>query len=337
MKSRVCFFSTVPYHKLLSENYSIQDIRILQELNYEVIVVNKFSKIPLNCDLYFSWWASGSILPLIKSLIVNKPLICIAGGNEAMLYRDSISKKSYGYLSYSFFKKLAVKFVLKYSTKVIVVSEFMTKCVRYLGATNPIVVYNCVDTNIFHPIRDRSNHILSIFKLDESVIEIKRGYIFLESIKKVLTVFPNEQFVIIGKFGNAYLRVKNLIKTLNIENNITLLNEIPNQELINWIQNSKLYVQISDTETFGLAIVEAMSCEVPVLVSKRGAIPEIVGEHGLYVNHNSPESVANALIDFLQMDTVTKNDMSKNLRERVQKYFSFETRKNKLYQILKNI
>jgi glycosyltransferase involved in cell wall biosynthesis len=98
-----------------------------------------------------------------------------------------------------------------------------------------------------------------------------------------------------------------------------------------------LYVQISDTETFGLAIAEAMSCEVPVLVSRCGAIPEIVGSNGLYVDHNSPESVANGILEFLKMEQSVIKEIGLNMRARVIDNFSYSKRKEKITEIIKSL
>lgn len=338
MKKKVCFFSTVPKSKLLCESYSILDIRILEELGYDVIISNNFSNIPLSCDFYFSWWASGSILPLIKSIISNKPLICIAGGNEATFHRDSLSNNAIGYLNYPFYKKLAVRIVLIFSTRLLIVSNFMLDSTKKLGCTNPIVVHNCVDTNLFTPIiGGKNNYILSIFKLDESVVEIKRGDIYIRAIKLVVDSYPQQIFYIIGKFGNAYERLLNLVKNLNLVNNVHFINEIPNSELVSWLQYAKLYVQISDTETFGLSIAEAMSCTTPVLVSKRGAIPEVVGEFGIYVDHNSYFDVARGIVSFLNKNDHEKKYLGFKLRNRVIENFSYESRKKNLQKIIKQI
>ena len=53
-------------------------------------------------------------------------------------------------------------------------------------------------------------------------------------------------------------------------------------------------------EGFGLPAVEAMSCAVPVLASRRGSLPEVVGDAGLYFDPEDPAAIAasaNRLLD----------------------------------------
>lgn len=334
---KVCFFSTVSEKKLQFENYSIQDLRILNELGFEVVVANTFSAIPWNCDLYFSWWASGSALPLVKALLSKKPMITVAGGNEAMFYRDSVTGQPAGYLNSPFWKKWATRFTLKFSDRVLVVSDFMVKDAIILGAKNPIVVHNCVDVSLFSPLDVKGSYITSIFKIDHNTVLLKRGEIFIRAIPDVLKEFPNQKFLVIGKKGDYFNRIESLVQELEIEKQLVFIDEIANSDVLSWIQQSALYVQISDTETFGLAIAEAMSCEVPVLVSRCGAIPEVVGESGIYVDHNSVESVATGIKKFLNMSEYEVRKTGKVLRSRISEIYSYETRKQLLIEIIKEI
>lgn len=333
----VCFFSTVPRDKLQFENYSIQDLRILEELGFEVIIANRFKSIPWNCDLYFSWWASGSILPLIKALLLHKPIITIAGGNEAMLYRDSVKQTPAGYLNYPYWKKMLTRFTLMFSTRVLVVSRFMRSDVMKLGAKDPLVVHNCVDHRLYNMEPEPGSAISSIFKLDKNTVLLKRGEVFLKAIELVIKDFPMQQFIVIGKKGDDYSRIIQLVNELGIQDNIQFLGEINNTEVSKLIQQSALYVQISDTETFGLAVAEAMSCGTPVLVSKRGAIPEVVGDRGIYVDHNDAKSVAEGIKNFLSMDVGKVAEMRRYLRARIVEEFSYEKRKTQLTEIIKSV
>ena len=48
-------------------------------------------------------------------------------------------------------------------------------------------------------------------------------------------------------------------------------------------------------EGFGLPALEAMACGTPVIASDRGALPEVIGDYGYYVNPLSIESIASAM------------------------------------------
>jgi glycosyltransferase involved in cell wall biosynthesis len=332
---KICFFTTVKAEKIVFENYTLLDIKILRDLGHEVIIAHSFTQIPNNCDLYYSWWAGGSIYPLFKALFFRKPIITVAGGNEAMFYKDSISQKPAGYLNYSIIKKLAIRFVLSFSNLVIVVSDFMLNDVKKLGAKKIERVYNCVNVDHFKPDNNLNRiYITTIFKQDHDVIRIKRGINFLLAISDVVKYFPNQKFVIIGRKGNAYNFLLDLCNNLNIIDNVIFLDEILPEDVLKFLQKSKLYVQISDTETFGLSIAEAMSTETPVLVSKMGAIPELVGDTCIYVDHNNINSISIGILNFLNSNEIFINKISKESRIRILQKFSYQIRKNQIEQIL---
>lgn len=77
----------------MRQQYSLQDINILKDLNFNVKIASNFFDIPWRSDVYFSWWASGSILPLIVAKLSRKPIIVVAGGNEVMHADKIISLK----------------------------------------------------------------------------------------------------------------------------------------------------------------------------------------------------------------------------------------------------
>ena len=334
---RICFFSTVKKEKLQFESYSIQDIEILKSLGYEIVIADSFWEIPFNCDLYFSWWTSGSVFPLIISSITRKPLICIAGGTEAIIYNDSIDNSGAGYNSSHFVKKIATRLVLKFATCVVIVSEFMLDSVRKLGARNVEIIHNGVDVIKFDKSLSKSNYFLSVFNFEEHVIKLKRGYLLVEAFAEFVKIVPDQKLILIGKAGNGLEKFKKQVESLNLNDNIVILNILPNDDFVKLVKNASLYIQISDVESFGMSIAEAMSCEVPVLVSCRGAIPELVGPVGIYVDNNSSNSIFKGLVQYSQLSENKRNLMGFELRKRIVKNYSLEIRKNKLIKLINSI
>ena len=336
-KKKACFFDHTTKKQLQQQQQDARDIKILQELGFSVTVATNFKEIPWGCDLYFAWWASGSILPLIKAKLFRKPIVVIAGGQEAMLNRDSVTNKPFGYLAAPWYKKLATRICLRYSTRVLVVSRYMIKDVKKLGATNPLVVHNCIDTKIFNLSNFPRTFITTIFNSEKYAFRIKREEIFIRSIPLVLQKFPEQKIVVIGKKGNMYPYLQKLASSLKIEKNIEFIDSVDNTQIPEFFQQSKVYVQISDTETFGVSIAEAMSCGTPVVVSKRGAIPEVVGNCGIYVDHNNPKSVAAGITSLLKKSEKDRHEIGLRARARIIENFSYERRKKSIQQIIESI
>jgi glycosyltransferase involved in cell wall biosynthesis len=335
---RASFFSTAPLEQLKREQYSISDIKILNELGFKVSIANRYKDIPPKYDLYFSWWASGSIFPLIMAKLNDKPNIVVAGGNEATFYRDSVTRQPLGYLNMPFYKKFATRIVLKYSTAITVVSQQMIPHVKILsGGRTPIVVPNCVDTAAFLPGNEFREYVTTILRIDEEPLRLKRGEIFIKAIPYILRRYPQQKFLVIGHKGNAYHRIKDLIKEIGVSNSVEFTGAISNDRVINYLQRSKVYLQLSDTETFGVAVAEAMSTETPVIVSAQGALPEITKGCALITNHNSIESVANSVLKILDMSDKSRNKLGERGREIILSNYSYEIRKENIRKIINTI
>lgn len=335
MSMRACFFSTAPLEQISREQYSLSDIRILRELGFEVVLANRFGNIPWDCDLYFSWWASGSVMPMIVAKLVGKPNVVVAGGNEAMFYRDSASGRALGYLSMPFYKRFATRVTLRLSTVVTCVSQFMVADVTRLAGRPVLVVPNSVDTARFFPSKQESKqYVTTCFRLDKGPTALKRGENFLRAAALVLTQRPKEVFVIIGFKGDAYRGLAALSAELGIRDSVIFTGAVNNNEVRDWLVQSKCYVQISDTETFGVAVAEAMSTATPVVVSRRGALPELVAELGTYVDHNSVESIAAGLVQVLSMPSELREQLGEKLRSSILERYRFELRRDAIAAIV---
>ena len=76
---------------------------------------------------------------------------------------------------------------------------------------------------------------------------------------------------------------------------LTWLGHVPDDELPGLYAGALAFVLPSLYEGFGLTALEAMACGTPVVVSDRGALPEVVGEAGLYVDPTDPVAIADAV------------------------------------------
>jgi alpha-1,3-rhamnosyl/mannosyltransferase len=70
-------------------------------------------------------------------------------------------------------------------------------------------------------------------------------------------------------------------------------------ELVELLNGACALVFPSLWEGFGLPAVEAMSCGVPVLASRRGSLPEVVGDAGAFFDPEDPGAISACLLEFL--------------------------------------
>jgi glycosyltransferase involved in cell wall biosynthesis len=70
---------------------------------------------------------------------------------------------------------------------------------------------------------------------------------------------------------------------------------VPTEDREALFKGAQALVLPSFEEGFGIPALEAMSAGVPVVVSNRGALPEVVGDAGLFIDPDDAESLAAAL------------------------------------------
>ena len=81
------------------------------------------------------------------------------------------------------------------------------------------------------------------------------------------------------------------------------LGALERDRLIRVVQAATVFVYPSLYEGFGLPPAEAMACAVPVVVSDRSSLPEVVGDAGVTVDPEHPAAIARAIRDLLDDDT----------------------------------
>ncbi len=72
-------------------------------------------------------------------------------------------------------------------------------------------------------------------------------------------------------------------------------------------------------EGFGLPAIEAMACETPVIASNRGALPEVIGDAGLFIDPKNPFCLADAMKNILSDNLLVESLIAKG-NERIKLY-----------------
>jgi len=118
-------------------------------------------------------------------------------------------------------------------------------------------------------------------------------------------------------------RVLALVRDLDLENEVIFTGPVPDADLPALYNASDLFVIPSLHEGFGIVCLEAMACGVPVVASRTGALPEVVGEAGILVGDpTDEEQLAQAMGRVLWDIDLRKELIAKGL-ERA-KMFSWE-------------
>jgi glycosyltransferase involved in cell wall biosynthesis len=103
---------------------------------------------------------------------------------------------------------------------------------------------------------------------------------------------------------------------------------VPHADVVRYINAMDVLVLPSLTtqrwkEQFGHVLIQAMSCQVPVIGSNSGAIPEVIGDAGIVVPEGDPSALARA-IERLYRSEEERMALGKKGRERVLQHFTNE-------------
>lgn len=324
---KICFFVKMREPKMLEyRQWYGNDIRILKELGFRVILAHKFNEIPWDCDLYFSWFVTGSFLPLIKAKLKRKPIIIVAGGS-------AVARTPFGYFIKPWYVRIIIRLCLKLADAVLAVSNNTMDEIKKLGARNAILLYNAIDTTLFAPTDSTKDIIFTISRQDNYTYEGKKLKLLLRAIALVLYKYPDQRFFIAGENSNSYNKTMLLAKRLGISQNIEFLGLVPNRKTIEYFRRALIYVQPTRYEAFGVAIAEAMSCQAPVITSKVGAVTEVVGDCGLYIKDDDPQDLASKIIYLLENKDVAR-DLGIRARRRIEEHFNYEKRKEGIKKLI---
>jgi glycosyltransferase involved in cell wall biosynthesis len=102
--------------------------------------------------------------------------------------------------------------------------------------------------------------------------------------------------------------------------NVRFPGYVTDHQLEDLLGRAKAYVQASFTEGFGLSLVEAMSAGCVPVVTAAGALPEVVGDTGFYVDYDDDRALANAV------RRAMASDLGERARARVLERFTLDHR-----------
>jgi len=310
-----------PYRKLL--NY-FDDIYFLSYgqnercENFKVLPVSGFRKELRNVDILKTNQLSGSWNAVIAKKIFKKKLVVRQGKQWSIFAREKKLNKL-RIIMIDFIEWLAYK-----NADAIIASSFEDK--KYIEKRYKIhpekvnYIPNYIDTDLFSPnvlIPVKHNRILTVAKLEkqknlENLIEAVRGL--------------DIKLTIVGQ-GSLEKELKKVAPV-----NVEFITRVSNNDLPKEINKSQLFILPSNFEGCPKALLEAMSCGVPVIGADVVGINNIIKdkENG-YLCKTSTESIRKKIKEVL----AEKNPVSG--RETIIKEFSLKELVNKEVEIYDKI
>ena len=191
-----------------------------------------------------------------------------------------------------------------------------------------------VDTNKFYNYNlSKNNEYINIgtIKALEEKYGIKYAILAIKKIKEDLVKEGKKQiadsikYYIYGE-GSQREKLLRLIESEKLKNDVFIMGKIPNNEVPKILSKMDIFVALSiANESFGVALVEAMACEVPVVATDTDGFKEIVDDNitGFIVERKNIEKIAQK-IKYLVENKDLRVKMGEAGRQKVLKEYDWQ-------------
>ena len=272
-----------------------------------------------DCDIVFSWFALGfAAVANVAASILHRASIVVSGGWDV----TRLPEIGYGRLLTPR-GALVAKLAVSSADRVLAFSTWSERAIRALAPNCTVdTVPLGVDIDKFRP-NTKEKAVVCIANVNRENV-VRKG---LAIFAKASRFLPEVRFHLVGRhLDDASEELKSLAGP-----NMSLNGWLPERELVDLLARAKVYAQPSYVEGFGLALAEAMASGCVPVVTKSGAMPEIVGETGFFSPYGDPERLAQAIREAL----VSEN--GKAARARIVDNFSMTRRFHALRKTVEQV
>ena len=171
-----------------------------------------------------------------------------------------------------------------------------------------------VEDDFLLPQKSRKIYEIGIIK----TLSPKYGIKYLiKTIPIVKSHFPHLR-VLIGGEGEQENELKKLASDLKVNNNIDFVGRIPHPLVPQYLAKIKIFVvpSVMESESFGVAAIEASAMGIPVIASRIGGLPEVVTDEktGFLIPPKNHKILASKIIYLLQNPSL-QTELGKHGRE----------------------
>ena len=148
--------------------------------------------------------------------------------------------------------------------------------------SNITVINNGLDTQEFCPVPNSARNKNRLITTASADVPLKGLDYSLKALKLLKEENPEIHLIVIGDYKKGG-HTERLIKELGIKQNVIFKKNIPKNEITQLYSTSAIAIVSSLYEGFGYPVIEAMSCEVPIIATNVSSIPELVSDFGTLI------------------------------------------------------
>jgi glycosyltransferase involved in cell wall biosynthesis len=191
-----------------------------------------------------------------------------------------------------------------------------------------------VDETLFRPLPDVARVPGRLMTTASADVPLKGLSVLLDALAKVRVERPDAHLVVIGRLKDGSA-VPALIESLGLAGAVEFVSGVTDERIVELYAEAQVAVVPSLYEGFSLPAAEAMACEVPVVATTGGALPEVVGPDGesaRTVAPGDPSALAAMIVEVVG-DDAQRERLGRAGRERVLSRFTWREHARGLVEV----
>lgn len=306
---------------------------------------------PARHPLLWHWWFQYSVAKALKKI---QPDIFLSPDGYACLHTDVRTLLVIHDLAFEHYPQFVNKtsawyyqyFTPKFCQKahhIATVSEFTKQDIvsKYdIDAQKITVTYNGAN-NAFQPLlNDEMQQVKKKYSQGQDYFVYAGSLHPRKNIARLFQAFDQfkketkseKKLVLAGARGWMLKEIDEVYQNMQYKNELVFTGHLHINELVRVIGAAYAMVYVSVFEGFGIPILEAMQCNIPVITSNITSMPEVAGDAAILVNPFDVNSIAEAL---MKIDNNKKYTEELTAKGNIQKQqFSWDKTADELWQLM---
>jgi glycosyltransferase involved in cell wall biosynthesis len=163
---------------------------------------------------------------------------------------------------------------------------------------NIYVINNGLDIDIFIPYKEIKRNPTKLITTASADVALKGLDYTLKSLASLVNDFPEISLLVIGKMKKGG-HTSRLIDELDIKDKVFFKTGLSKEEIAKEYASSSIAIVSSLYEGFGYPVIEAMSCEIPLIATDVSSIPELVDDYAKLILAKNVNELSNAIRSIL--------------------------------------
>lgn len=239
-------------------------------------------------------------------------------------------------------RRMVVRFIFESADRIIACSDSLalqTKKVLPTCAAKVVTIHNGIDPEILSASISEAPRRTPVgsgpYIVSVGTYEAKKGQdVLLVALQRLSETGDRIKLVLVGRSTPYLDHLQRLAQDLRIHNDVLFLENLEHGNTLRLIAEANLFVLPSLQEPFGIVLLEAAYLGTPIVASRTGGVPEVLGDgYPFLVEPSDPAAMASAISSLLN-DKAAQERLIPEMKRRASEKFSWKSAYEKYIKLL---